>query len=117
MAGRLSTKKIALTNKRTNQRWRDRDRANSRGQVNLGNESLHERLKEFASPRRRFGYRMLHIRNVIDNWREAYNHSQSHSTLGYLPPASFVAQSDDAIRLMTIEPTVDASSKLSQVSR
>jgi putative transposase len=33
-----------------------------------------------------------HMRSVIDSWREDYNHSRPHSTLGYVPPAVFAAR-------------------------
>jgi hypothetical protein len=31
------------------------------------------------------------MRSVIDNWRDDYNHHRPHSTLGYVPPATFAA--------------------------
>lgn len=30
---------------------------------------------------------LSHMRSVIDNWRDYYNHRRGHSTLGYIPPA------------------------------
>ena len=35
---------------------------------------------------------LSHMRSVIDNWREDYNHHRPHSTLGYVPPAVFAAR-------------------------
>jgi hypothetical protein len=32
------------------------------------------------------------MRSVIDNWRDDYNHHRPHSTLGYVPPATFAAR-------------------------
>jgi len=33
-----------------------------------------------------------HMRSIVDNWRDDYNHHRPHSTLGYVPPALFAAQ-------------------------
>ena len=33
-----------------------------------------------------------HMRSVIDNWREDYNHHRPHSALGYVPPTVFAAR-------------------------
>ena len=41
---------------------------------------------------RRWFASLSHMRSVIDNWREDYNHHRPRSTLGYLPPAVFAAQ-------------------------
>lgn len=51
-----------------------------------GDGRLRERLSQhwFAS--------LSHMRSVIDNWREDYNHHRPHSTLGYVPPAVFAAR-------------------------
>ena len=35
---------------------------------------------------------LSHMRSVIDNWRDDYNHHRPHSTLGYVPPATFAAR-------------------------
>ena len=35
---------------------------------------------------------LSHMRSVIDNWREDYNHHRPHSPLGYVPPAVFAAR-------------------------
>lgn len=35
---------------------------------------------------------LSHMRSVIDNWRDDYNHHRGHSTLGYVPPAIFAAR-------------------------
>ena len=35
---------------------------------------------------------LSHMRSVIDNWREDYNHHRPHSTLGHVPPAVFAAR-------------------------
>lgn len=35
---------------------------------------------------------LSHMRSVIDNWREDYNHHRPHSALGYVPPAVFAAR-------------------------
>jgi putative transposase len=35
---------------------------------------------------------LSHMRSVIDNWRDDYNHHRLHSTLGYVPPAVFAAR-------------------------
>ena len=35
---------------------------------------------------------LSHMRSVIDNWRDYYNHRRGHSTLGYIPPAVFAAR-------------------------
>ena len=43
-----------------------------------------EKVKGFAS--------LSHLRSVIDNWREDYNHHRGHSTPGYVPPAEFAAR-------------------------
>ena len=34
---------------------------------------------------------LSHMRSVIDNWRDDYNHPRGHSTLGYVPPAKLAA--------------------------
>lgn len=35
---------------------------------------------------------LSHMRSIIDNWREDYNHHRPHSTRGYMPPAVFAAR-------------------------
>jgi putative transposase len=35
---------------------------------------------------------LSHVRSVLANWREDYNHHRPHSALGYLPPAVFAAR-------------------------
>ena len=39
---------------------------------------------------------LSHMRSVIDNWRDDYNHHRPHSTLGYIPPAVYA---DRCLRL------------------
>ena len=36
---------------------------------------------------------LRHMRSVIHNWREDYNHHRPHSSLGYRTPAEFAASS------------------------
>ena len=36
---------------------------------------------------------LSHMRSVLDNWRDDYNHHRGHSSLGYVPPAEFAARS------------------------
>ena len=35
---------------------------------------------------------LSHMRSVLDNWRDGYNHHRGHSSLGYAPPAAFAAR-------------------------
>lgn len=35
---------------------------------------------------------LSHVRSVLANWRQDYNHHRPHSALGYLPPAVFAAR-------------------------
>ncbi|WP_236590029.1 integrase core domain-containing protein, partial [Ramlibacter aurantiacus] len=60
---------------------------------------------------------LSHMRSVIDNWRDDYNHHRPHSTLGYLPPAVFAAQcrqlaggTAQSTRPITIQPQGSESS-------
>ena len=79
-------------------------------------ESFNSRFRDECLSQHWFAS-LSHMRSVIDNWREDYNHHRPHSTLAYLPPAKFAAQcrqraggiapSDQPI---TIQPTDSESS-------
>jgi putative transposase len=54
-------------------------------------ESFNSRLRDECLSQHWFAS-LSHMRSVIDNWREDYNHHRPHSTLGYVPPAVFAAR-------------------------
>jgi putative transposase len=54
-------------------------------------ESFNSRFRDECLSQRWFAS-LRHMRSVIDNWRDDYNHRRPHSTLGYVPPALFAAQ-------------------------
>jgi len=54
-------------------------------------ESFNSRFRDECLSQHWFAS-LSHMRSVIDNWREDYNHHRPHSTLGYIPPAKFAAQ-------------------------
>jgi putative transposase len=82
-------------------------------------ESFNSRLRDECLSQHWFAS-LSHMRSVIDNWREDYNHHRPHCTLGYLPPARYAAQcrqraggiapSDQSIQPITIQPTDSESS-------
>ena len=51
-------------------------------------ESFNSRFRDECLSQHWFAS-LSHMRSVIDNWRDDYNHHRPHSTLGYLPPAVF----------------------------
>ncbi|MCM3564928.1 IS3 family transposase [Hydrogenophaga intermedia] len=53
-------------------------------------ESFNSRFRDECLSQHWFAS-LSHMRSVIDNWREDYNHHRPHSTLGYVPPAVFAA--------------------------
>lgn len=53
-------------------------------------ESFNSRFRDECLSQHWFAS-LSHMRSVIDNWRDDYNHHRPHSTLGYLPPATFAA--------------------------
>jgi putative transposase len=53
-------------------------------------ESFNSRFRDECLSQHWFAS-LSHMRSVIDNWREDYNHRRPHSTLGYVPPAVFAA--------------------------
>jgi putative transposase len=54
-------------------------------------ESFNSRFRDECLSQHWFAS-LSHMRSVIDNWREDYNHHRPHSSCGYLPPAKFAAQ-------------------------
>ena len=54
-------------------------------------ESFNSRFRDECLSQHWFAS-LSHMKSVIDNWREDYNHHRPHSTLGYIPPAQFAAQ-------------------------
>ncbi|MDR7096057.1 putative transposase [Hydrogenophaga laconesensis] len=54
-------------------------------------ESFNSRFRDECLSQHWFGS-LGHMRSVIDNWRDDYNHHRPHSTLGYVPPAVFAAR-------------------------
>jgi putative transposase len=52
------------------------------------------------------------MRSVIDNWRDDYNHHRSHSTLGYVPPATFAAKCRQ-LAGVTSQPTASTTMQIS----
>lgn len=54
-------------------------------------ESFNSRFRDECLSQHWFAS-LSHMRSVIDNWREDYNHRRPHSALGYVPPALFAAQ-------------------------
>ncbi|MBX3604590.1 MAG: IS3 family transposase, partial [Piscinibacter sp.] len=48
-------------------------------------ESFNSRFRDECLSQHWFAS-LSHMRSVIDNWREDYNHHRPHSTLGYVPP-------------------------------
>ena len=54
-------------------------------------ESFNSRFRDECLSQHWFAS-LSHMRSVIDNWRDDYNHHRPHSTLGYVPPAMFAAQ-------------------------
>lgn len=51
-------------------------------------ESFNSRFRDECLSQHWFAS-LSHMRSVIDNWREDYNHCRPHSALGYVPPALF----------------------------
>ncbi|MCX8006171.1 MAG: IS3 family transposase [Burkholderiaceae bacterium] len=54
-------------------------------------ESFNSRFRDECLSQHWFAS-LSHMRSVIDNWREDYNHHRPHSALGYVPPAVFAAR-------------------------
>ena len=54
-------------------------------------ESFNSRFRDECLSQHWFAS-LSHMRSVIDNWRDDYNHHRPHSTLGYVPPAMFAAR-------------------------
>ena len=54
-------------------------------------ESFNSRFRDECLSQHWFAS-LSHMRSVIDNWRDDYNHHRPHSTLGYVPPATFAAR-------------------------
>jgi putative transposase len=54
-------------------------------------ESFNSRFRDECLSQHWFAS-LSHMRSVIDNWRDDYNHHRPHSTLGYMPPAAFAAR-------------------------
>lgn len=54
-------------------------------------ESFNSRLRDECLSQHWFAS-LSHMRSVIDNWRDDYNHHRPHSALGYVPPATFAAR-------------------------
>lgn len=54
-------------------------------------ESFNSRFRDECLSQHWFAS-LSHMRSVIDNWRDDYNHRRPHSTLGYVPPAVFAAR-------------------------
>lgn len=54
-------------------------------------ESFNSRFRDECLSQHWFAS-LSHMRSVIDNWRQDYNHHRGHSSLGYLPPAAFAVR-------------------------
>jgi putative transposase len=54
-------------------------------------ESFNGKLRDECLSQHWFAH-LVHVRSVLANWREDYNHHRPHSSLGYIPPASFAAR-------------------------
>jgi putative transposase len=54
-------------------------------------ESFNSRFRDECLSQHWFAS-LSHMRSVIDNWREDYNHHRPHSTLGYVPPSVYAAR-------------------------
>jgi putative transposase len=54
-------------------------------------ESFNSRFRDECLSQHWFAS-LSHMRSVIANWRDDYNHHRGHSTLGYVPPAQFAAR-------------------------
>ena len=54
-------------------------------------ESFNSRFRDECLSQHWFA-NLGHMRSILENWREDYNHHRPHSALGYLPPAKFAAQ-------------------------
>ncbi|MGE4049452.1 MAG: IS3 family transposase [Piscinibacter sp.] len=54
-------------------------------------ESFNSRFRDECLSQHWFAS-LSHMRSVIDNWRDDYNHHRPHSTLRYVPPAVFAAR-------------------------
>lgn len=54
-------------------------------------ESFNSRFRDECLSQHRFAS-LSHMRSVIDNWREDYNHHRPHSALGYVPPALYASR-------------------------
>jgi putative transposase len=54
-------------------------------------ESFNSRFRDECLSQHWFAS-LSHMRSVIDNWRDDYNHHRPHSALGYVPPAVFAAR-------------------------
>jgi transposase InsO family protein len=54
-------------------------------------ESFNSRFRDECLSQHWFAS-LSHMRSIINNWREDYNHHRPHSTLGYVPPAVFAAR-------------------------
>ncbi|MHB1268625.1 MAG: integrase core domain-containing protein [Acidithiobacillus ferriphilus] len=53
-------------------------------------ESVNSRFRDECLSQHWFAS-LSHMRSIIDNWRDDYNHHRPHSTLGYVPPEVFAA--------------------------
>lgn len=53
-------------------------------------ESFNSRFRDECLSQHWFAS-LSHMRSIIANWRDDYNHHRPHSTLGYIPPAKFAA--------------------------
>lgn len=53
-------------------------------------ESFNSRFRDECLSKHWFAS-LNHMRSVIDNWRDDYNHHRPHSTVGYVPPAVLAA--------------------------
>jgi transposase InsO family protein len=51
-------------------------------------ESFNSRFRDECLPQHWFAS-LSHMRSIVENWRDDYNHHLPHSTLGYVPPAMF----------------------------
>lgn len=54
-------------------------------------ESFNSRFRDECLSQHWFAS-LSHMRSVVANWREDYNHHRPHNTLGYVPPAVFAAR-------------------------
>ena len=64
-------------------------------QQNGYTESLNDKIRDECLNEHWFGS-LAEARQIIEDWRQDYNHVRPHSSLGYLTPMEFVSEKNGA---------------------